>query len=130
MPASIKAGKPRDCGCPQAGRYALHGSFTPPHKAGFLALGSSPLFPFSCLAQWVSEKPLLHYSDRIAQDFHLIPFSAGPFRQHFVCSIWNYTDIILSCSRLAVNAAKTFPKNISKKLLPGFPGSSSFLFSF
>lgn len=40
---------------------------------------------------------LLCYSDRIAQDFHLIPFSDcfAENSQHFICSIWNYTDVIL-----------------------------------
>lgn len=47
--------------------------------------------------QWLAAALLLIYSDRIAQDFHLIPFSDcfAENSQHFICSIWNYTDVIL-----------------------------------
>ena len=81
----------------QVGCYTLHGSLTSPYKAGFLAPESMFSFPFSYICTMVSERLLLCYSDRIAQDFHLIPFSDcfAENSQHFICSIWNYTDVIL-----------------------------------
>ena len=48
---------------------------------------------------------LLCYSDRIAQDLHLIPSSDcyADNNLHFICSIWNYTDIIITRCQFAVN---------------------------
>ena len=48
--------------------------------------------------QWIIEALLPKYSDRIAQDSHLIPFSeySADNIQHFICSIWNYTSDIIS----------------------------------
>ena len=96
MPASIKQTTPETADF-QVGCYTLHGSLTSPYKAGFLAPESMFSFPFSYICTMVSERLLLCYSDRIAQDFHLIPFSDcfAENSQHFICSIWNYTDIIL-----------------------------------
>ena len=75
MPASNKQTTLWDCGYPQVGCYTLHGSLTSPYKAGFLTSGSSLAFPFSYYVQWDNEGSLLCYSDRIAQDSHLIPSS-------------------------------------------------------
>lgn len=61
---------------PRIGRYTLLGSLTSPYKAGFLAQDHrifSPSHTFS--VQWTHEKLLPCYSDRIAQDFHLVPSS-------------------------------------------------------
>ena len=105
MPASNQQTTLRDCGYPQVGCYTLHGSLTSPYKAGFLTSGSSLPFPFSYYVQWDNERSLLCYSDRIAQDLHLIPSSDcyADNNLHFICSIWNYTDIIITRCQLAVN---------------------------
>ena len=62
----------------------------------FSIIASLPLLIHS--VQWDNERKLLCYSDRIAQDSHLIPFSDcyADNNQHFICSIWNYTDIIIA----------------------------------
>ena len=105
MSASNQQTTLRDCGYPQVGCYTLHGSLTSPYKAGFLTSGSSLAFPFSYYVQWDNEGSLLCYSDRIAQDSHLIPSSGcyADYSQHFICSIWNYTDIIITRCQFAVN---------------------------
>ena len=105
MPASNQQTTLRDCGYPQVGCYTLHGSLTSPYKAGFLTSGSSLAFPFSYYVQWDNEGSLLCYSDRIAQDLHLIPSSDcyADNNLHFICSIWNYTDIIITRCQFAVN---------------------------
>ena len=105
MPASNQQTTLRDCGYPQVGCYTLHGSLTSPYKAGFLTSASSLPFPFSYYVQWDNEKSLLCYSDRIAQDLHLIPSSDcyADNNLHFICSIWNYTDIIITRCQFAVN---------------------------
>ena len=105
MPASKQQTTLRDCGYPQVGCYTLHGSLTSPYKAGFLTSGSSLPFPFSYYVQWDNEKSLLCYSDRIAQDLHLIPSPDcyADNNLHFICSIWNYTDIIIAPSSVDVN---------------------------
>ncbi len=61
--------------------------------------------PSHTIVQWDIEKSLLCYSDRIAQDSHLIPSSDCyvDYSQHFICSIWNYTDIIIARCQYAVN---------------------------
>ena len=112
MPASNQQTTLRDCGYPQVGCYTLHGSLTSPYKAGFLTSASSLPFPFSYYVQWDNEKSLLCYSDRIAQDLHLIPSSDcyADNNLHFICSIWNYTDIIITRCQFAVNN----PHNISQ----------------
>lgn len=55
--------------------------------------------------QWEYEISLLCHSDRIAQDSHLIPSSVhyAENKQHFICSIWNYTDVIIALSIKIVN---------------------------
>ena len=95
----------RSCGFNGVGCYTLHGSLTSPYKAGFLTSASLLPFPFSYYVQWDNEKSLLCYSDRIAQDSHLIPSSDcyADYNQHFICSIWNYTDIIIARCQYAVN---------------------------
>ena len=105
MSASNQQTTLRDCGYPQVGCYTLHGSLTSPYKAGFLTSGSSLPFPFSYYVQWDNEKSLLCYSDRIAQDLHLIPSSDcyADNNLHFICSIWNYTDIIITLPFSDVN---------------------------
>ena len=62
--------------------------------------------------QWIIEKSLLCYSDRIVQDSHLIPFSEyfAENTQHFICFIWNYTDIIVS--PFCINVKKFPTKNL------------------
>ena len=69
----------------------------------FSIIASLPLLIHS--VQWDNERKLLCYSDRIAQDSHLIPFSDcyADNSQHFICSIWNYTDIIVARLLLVVN---------------------------
>ena len=110
MPASNKQTTLRGCGFPKVGCYTLHGSLTSPYKAGFLTSGSSLPFPFSYYVQWDNEKSLLCYSDRIVQDLHLIPSSGcyADYSQHFICSIWNYTDIIITRCPHAVNSSSVF----------------------
>ena len=87
------------------GCYTLLGSLTSPYKAGFLTSASSLPFPFSYYVQWDNEKSLLCYSDRIAQDLHLIPSPDcyADNNLHFICSIWNYTDIIVTLPFSDVN---------------------------
>ena len=65
----------------------------------------APLPLLILYVQWNIEKSLLCYSDRIAQDLHLIPSSDcyADNNLHFICSIWNYTDIIITRCQFAVN---------------------------
>lgn len=66
------------------------------YKAGFLTSESSLGFPFSHLRKWcngINEASLLCYSDRIAQDLHLIPSSA-PLRNAEQHSVRSYGIIL------------------------------------
>lgn len=79
--------------------------FTNP-PAGFLACRVSCDHAFShCFCAMASAVFSCAYSDRIAQDSHLIPSSDcyADYSQHFICSIWNYTDIIIARCQYAVN---------------------------
>ena len=70
----------------------------------FRIIASSPLL-IQRSYNGINERSLLCYSDRIAQDSHLIPSSDcyADYSQHFICSIWNYTDIIIARCQYAVN---------------------------
>ena len=70
----------------------------------FRIIASSPLL-IQRSYNGINERSLLCYSDRIAQDSHLIPSSDcyADYSQHFICSIWNYTDIIITRCQFAVN---------------------------
>jgi hypothetical protein len=74
-------------------------------------------------AQWAIENSLLCYSDRIAQDLHLIPSSDchAEDSQHFICSLWNYTTFIVPSPARDVNVLftyqGTFPKAQSSKII-------------
>ena len=70
----------------------------------FRIIASSPLL-IQRSYNGINERSLLCYSDRIAQDSHLIPSSDcyADYNQHFICSIWNYTDIIIARCQYAVN---------------------------
>ena len=65
----------RNCGVFKVGCYTLHGSLTSPYKAGFLTSESSLISPSHTNDAMGCWDLLLCYSDRIAQDFHLIPSS-------------------------------------------------------
>lgn len=77
------------------------------YKAGFLTSGSSLYLPFSHLAemQWAIEISLPCYSDRIAQDSHLIPSSVSfaDTKQHSVRSYGIILIIRISLCKLSVN---------------------------
>ena len=130
MPASNQQTTLRDCGYPQVGCYTLHGSLTSPYKAGFLTSASSLPFPFSYYVQWDNEKSLLCYSDRIAQDLHLIPSSDcyADNNLHFICSIWNYTDIIITRCQFAVNNPHNILSNFYHFMLLFTPFTAALLF--
>ena len=70
----------------------------------FRIIASSPLL-IQRSYNGINERSLLCYSDRIAQDSHLIPSSDcyADYNQHFICSIWNYTNIIIARCQYAVN---------------------------
>ena len=83
----------------------------------FSIIASLPLLIHS--VQWDNERKLLCYSDRIAQDLHLIPSSDcyADNNLHFICSIWNYTDIIITRCQFAVNNPHNILSNFYHFLL-------------
>ena len=76
------------------------------YQAGFLTYRSSlasPSHTFGLCNGFRSSLP--EYSDQFAQDSHLIPSSDcyADNNLHFISSIWNYTDIIITRCQFAVN---------------------------
>ena len=98
----------RGCGFPKTGCYTFIGSLTSPYQAGFLAPGSSFLSPSHASAQWILRFiPLLQWPDRsgFSPDSLFLPAYNC---QHLICSIWNYTDIIILPVTVFVNPIYTF----------------------
>lgn len=104
--------------------------FTNP-PAGFLACRVSCDHAFShCFCAMASAVFSCAYSDRIAQDSHLIPSSDcyADYSQHFICSIWNYTDIIITRCQFAVNNLHNILSNFYHFMLLFTPFTAALLF--
>lgn len=85
---------------------------------------------FSCYGTMDLRDLLLCYSDRIAQDLHLIPSSDcyADNNLHFICSIWNYTDIIITRCQFAVNNLHNILSNFYHFMLLFTPFTAALLF--
>ncbi len=97
------------CGFPKTGCYTFIGSLTSPYQAGFLAPESSLPLSFSCVSTMdyeIRSSVTVTGSLRVS---HLIPLFLPAYScQHLICSLWNYTDIILPPVTVFVNPLKGF----------------------